>query len=140
MDKNRSGSGENFVQKDDFEVQQEALWGWAAERVPPWGKMQKDDYDFRSWIKKGERREELLSAGCLYEYARESHKFRCLLVLNNRKQEGRTVGMMFIEYEGNSDGNVHLIRSGWDMWLHDFADELIAKRVSLNYCAQAAAK
>ena len=44
------GSGEKFVQKDDFEVQQEALWRWAADRVTPWGKVQKDDYDFR-WIK-----------------------------------------------------------------------------------------
>jgi hypothetical protein len=88
MDKNRSGSGENFVQKDDFEVQQEALWGWAAERVPPWGKMQKDDYDFRSWIKKGERREELLSAGCLYEYARESHKFSLSARVEQPKARG----------------------------------------------------
>ncbi|PYY19367.1 MAG: hypothetical protein DMG62_24665 [Acidobacteria bacterium] len=37
------GPGENFVQKDDFEVQQEALWRWAADRVMPWGKVQKDD-------------------------------------------------------------------------------------------------
>lgn len=43
MDKNRTGPGENFVQKDDFEVQQEALWRWAADRVMPWGKVQKDD-------------------------------------------------------------------------------------------------
>ena len=128
MDKNRTGPAENFVQQDDFEVQQEVLWRWAAERVPPWVKMQKDDYDFRSWIKKGERREELLSAGCLYEYARESHKFRCLLVLNNRKREERSGGLMFIKYEENSDGNVHLIRSGWDRWLGDFAEELIANK------------
>ena len=52
MDENRPGSGKNFVQKDDFEVRQEALWRWAAERVPTWGKVQKDDYDFRSWMKK----------------------------------------------------------------------------------------
>ena len=88
-------------------MQQEALWRWAAERVPHWGKMQKDDYDFRSWMKKDER-EELLSAGCLYEYARESHKFRCQLVLNNRKREERSGSLMCIEYEGNSAGDVHL--------------------------------
>ena len=75
MDKNRTGPAENFVQKDDFEVRQQALCRWAAERVPPWGKVQKDDYDFSSWMEKGAR-EELLSAGCLYEYARESQKFR----------------------------------------------------------------
>jgi hypothetical protein len=127
MNKNRPGSGENFVQKDDFEVQQEALWRWAAERVPPWGKVQKDDYDFSSWMKKNAR-EELLNAGCLYEYARESHKFRCVLVLNNRKREERSGTLMWIEYEGNSAGNVHLIRGGWDRWLGDFADELIANK------------
>jgi hypothetical protein len=123
MDKNRTGSGENF----DFEVQQEALWRWAAERVPAWGKVQKDDYDFSSWMKK-DAREELLSAGCLYEYARESHKFRCLLVLNNRKREERSGPLTCIEYEGNSAGDVHLIRSGWHRWLGDFAEELIANK------------
>ena len=70
--------------------------------------------------------EELLRAGCLYEYARESHAFRCLLVLNNRKREERSGQLTCIEYEGDSAGNVHLIRSGWDMWLNGFADELIA--------------
>ena len=88
MDETPKGPAENFVQKDDFEVRQEALWRWAAERVPPWGKVQKDDYDFRSWMKKGAR-EELLSAGCLYEYARESLIFRCLLVLNTPKTRAR---------------------------------------------------
>jgi hypothetical protein len=127
MDKNRPGSGENFVQKDDFEVRQEALWRWAAERVPPCGKVQKDDYDFSSWMKKNAR-EELLNAGCLYEYARESHKFRCVLVLHNRKREERSGTLMWIEYEGNSAGDVHLISSGWDRWLGDFADELIANK------------
>jgi hypothetical protein len=139
MDKNPTGSAGNFFRQDDFEVQQEGLWRWAAERVPSWGKVQRDDYDFR-WIGgalEGLReadciyehaREKLLSAGCLYEYARESHKFRCLLVLNNKKREERSGGLMFIKYEENSDGNVHLIRSGWDRWLGDFAEELIANK------------
>jgi len=43
MDNSRTEPGENLVQKDDFEVQQEALWRWAADRVMPWGKVQKDD-------------------------------------------------------------------------------------------------
>ena len=107
-------------------MQQEALWRWATERVTPWGKVQRDDYDF-SWMKKDER-EELLSAGCLYEYARESNKFRCLLVLNNRKREERSGPLPCIEYEGNSAGDVHLIRSGWHRWLGDFAEELIANK------------
>jgi hypothetical protein len=58
----------------------------AAERVPPWGKVQKDDYDFR-WINGAPK--QLLEAGCIYEYARESRKLRGLLVLLNpeRKRE-----------------------------------------------------
>jgi len=127
MDKNRTGPAENFVQKDDFEVRQEALWRWAGKRVPPWGKVQKDDYDFSSWMKKGAR-EKLLSVGCLYEYARESYKFRCRLVLNNRKREERSGPLTCIEYEGNSAGDVHLIRSGWHRRLGDFAEELIVNK------------
>jgi autotransporter-associated beta strand protein len=113
-------------QKDDFEVQQEALWRSAAERVPPWGKVQRDDYDFCSWMKGAS--EERLSAGCLYEYARESHKFRCRLVLNKRTREERSGTLTCIKYEGNSAGDVHLIRSGWQTWLGDFADELITNK------------
>jgi hypothetical protein len=97
-------------------VQQEAVWCWAAERVPPWGKLGKDDYDFRDWMEVDD--EELLSAGCLYEYARESHFFRCVLVLYNRRPEERVRGLVCMEYDGNSAGNVHLIRGGWDTWLH----------------------
>ena len=72
MDKNRTGPGENFVQKDDFEVQQEALWRWAADRVTPWGKVQKDDYDFR-WTN-GAAKQHLLEAGCIYEYCARVRK------------------------------------------------------------------
>ena len=35
---------------------------------------------------------------------------------------------MFIKYEGNSAGNVHLLRSGGETWLRDFADELVANK------------
>ena len=132
MDKNRTEPAENFVQKDDFEVRQKALWRWAAERVAPWGKVQKDDYDFSSWMGKEELgeelREALLTAGCLYEYARESHKFRCQWCLDNRKREERSGPLMWREYEGSSAGDIHLSRSGWHTWLHDFADELIANK------------
>jgi hypothetical protein len=134
-----SVSAENFNKKDheqeaapandDFEARQKELWRWAAERLPPWGNPEKDDYDFsssRSWTEGAN--EELLNAGCLYEYARESHKFRCLLVLNNRKREERSGLLTCIEYEGNSAGDVHLITSGWHRWLGDFAEELIANK------------
>jgi hypothetical protein len=132
-------SAENFNKKDheqeaapandDFEARQKELWRWAAERLAPRGNPEKDDYDFsgsRSWTEGAN--EELLNAGCLYEYARESHKFRCLLVLNNRKREERSGPLTCIEYEGNSAGDVHLIRSGWHRWLGDFAHELIANK------------
>jgi hypothetical protein len=127
MDKNRTGPAENFVQKDDFEVRQQALCRWAAERVPPWGKVQKDDYDFSSWMEKGAR-EELLSAGCLYEYARESQKFRSFLVLRHAPKPARFCGPRWIEFERDAAGHIHLARSGWETWLDNFADELIANK------------
>jgi hypothetical protein len=43
-----------------------------------------DDYDFR-WIKGASKG--LLEAGCIYEYARESRKLRCLLVLMDPKRK-----------------------------------------------------
>ena len=89
MDKNRTGPAENFVQKDDFEVRQEAQWRWAAERLRPWGKAQKDDYDFSSWTEGA--REELLSAGCLYEYVRESQTFRSFLYSDTRRNRSAFV-------------------------------------------------
>jgi hypothetical protein len=49
-------------------------------------------------------------------------------VLNNRKREERSGPLTWIEYERNSAGDVHLIRSGWHRWLGDFAEELIANK------------
>ena len=86
MDKNRTGPAENFVQKDDFEARQEALWRWAAERLTPWGELEEEDYDFSSWTEGAS--EELLSAGCLYEYARESQTFRSFLGTQTRAETG----------------------------------------------------
>ena len=45
---------------------------WAADRVKVWGDLQKDDYDFRNWAKDASK--QLLQAGSVYEYARESRK------------------------------------------------------------------
>ena len=64
---------------------QKQLESFAANRVKPWGQPQKDDYDFRSWAKDGASKERL-QAGCIYEYARESQKLRCLLALMNPKR------------------------------------------------------
>jgi hypothetical protein len=63
---------------------------WATKRVKPWGKPQKDDYEFRSWAKDASK--ELLEAGCIYEYARESRKLRCLLVLITEARKRRDFG------------------------------------------------
>jgi hypothetical protein len=98
--KSMSGtSGEQLSSKDDLSARQKDLWAWAAARLTPWGKPQKDDYDFR-WAK--DASEELLSAGWLYEYARESHKFRCLLVLDNRPREQRDGRGLWIKLEGST--------------------------------------
>jgi hypothetical protein len=67
------------------EIQRQNLENWAANRVKPWSKLQEDDYDFRSWAERASK--ERLQAGCIYEYARESRKLRCLLVLMNPKRK-----------------------------------------------------
>jgi hypothetical protein len=76
-------------QEAQFREQQ----SWASNRVKPWservidGKLSPDDYDFRCWGKDASKNR--LRAGAVYEYARESPKLRCLLVLMNpqRKRE-----------------------------------------------------
>ncbi len=50
----------------------------AWEHVKKWGTPQRDDYDFKAWTRGAST--ELLRAGCIYEYARESNRLRCLLV------------------------------------------------------------
>jgi len=60
------------------------LESWAADRVKVWGELQKDDYDFRNWAKDASK--QLLQAGSVYEYARESRKLRCLLALMDPKR------------------------------------------------------
>jgi hypothetical protein len=92
-----------------------------------WAKPEKADYDFfnsRSWAKGAS--EELLNGGCLYEYARESRKYRCWLVLRHAPKQEHFWSPPLVEFEGNSAGHVHLLDSGWERWLNDFADELIA--------------
>lgn len=49
----------------------------AWEHVKEWGTPQRDDYDFKDWTRGASA--ELLQAGCIYEYARESNRLRCLL-------------------------------------------------------------
>jgi hypothetical protein len=69
----------------DEQAPRRQLESWAADRVRAWGEVQKDDYDFRSWAKGASKN--CLSAGAVYEYARESRKLRCLLVLMNPRRQ-----------------------------------------------------
>jgi hypothetical protein len=55
-----------------------------ADRVKDWGELREDDYDFHSWTKDASKN--CLQAGAIYEYARESRKVRCLLVLMDPKR------------------------------------------------------
>jgi hypothetical protein len=66
-------------------IQRQQLERWVANRVKRWSKLQEDDYDFRSWAERASK--ERLQAGCVYEYARESRKLRCLLALMNPARE-----------------------------------------------------
>ena len=63
---------------------QKKLETWAANRIKSWEKLNQDDYDFQSWAKGAKKNR--LSAGAVYEYARESRKLRCLLALMNPKR------------------------------------------------------
>jgi hypothetical protein len=73
---------------------------WAKARLVPWGKLQKD--------------------------ARESYEFRCFLALDKRERgQFPAIGTKF---QRSSEGNIHLLRSGWETWLYDFADELVANK------------
>jgi hypothetical protein len=55
-----------------------------AGRVKRWETLQENDYDFRSWAKDAGK--QLLGAGAIYEYTRESRKLRGLLALMNPKR------------------------------------------------------
>jgi hypothetical protein len=102
------------------------------KRVVRRGELQQNDYDFRSWGKD----EKLRDAGCAYEYARESHKFRCLLLLTGprRKRERSETGL-WIEFKGTRPEKriirrkvSYLSESGWESWLRGFTAELAANK------------
>jgi len=113
---------------DEFEAQQKEVWEFAAKRVPAWGKPEKNDYDFRSWMKGASA--ELLNAGCFYEHARESRKYRCWLKIQHApRDECFWPSPPVIAFDGaRSAGPDTLSRSGWATWLDEFADELIANK------------
>jgi hypothetical protein len=72
--------------------------------------------------------EDRLLAGCLYEYARESHKLRSWLVLRHTPKHKRfwLPALIGIEFERSADDHIHLSKSGWEMWLDNFVAELAA--------------
>lgn len=118
-------SDEQSPLKDNWESPEQ--WRWAAKHVVRWGDLQRDDYDFRSWA--SDASDELLGAGCLYEYARESHKFRCFLVLTDERRKRERPGTGVItKLKGSSAGWVYLSKSGWETWLGGFTDELVANK------------
>ena len=129
----------------DAVQEQKDPWHWAAELLTPWGKLEEEDYDFRCWMEGVS--EDLLNAGCIYEYARESHTFRWLLVLNHTpkrerfwsgilvQSEGRAVGQISLEERKRIVSEMWRERIGLEKWLDTFADELIAnKSFAKVYC------
>src|SRR5262245_44919766 len=113
--------------KDSLEAAQHELWRWAGMQLVPWGKVQTDDYNFRSWARKGS--DQLLKAGCFYEFVRESHQFRCLIVLRTKRKPKKLLGTIpLMEFKGSSADQEELWESGWAKWLDNFANEIISNK------------
>ena len=121
----RAGS-EQLSPKDDPDARSKELWQLAADRVIGWRVPEKDDYDFfgrRSWGTGAS--DDLLNAGCCYEYARESHKLRCYLVLLELKRKREISGPLFLKIsEQPTRWGMYLFESGWEEWLETFINEL----------------
>jgi hypothetical protein len=119
----------------------------AAKRVVSSTRLNSNDYDFRGWAVRGSK--ELLRAGCVYEYARESRKLRCLLVLTNSaiqkaKQAEKThsrppfQGFQFLSFsfEGLRYKDALLQLGGWFGWLRQFTDELADNKSFAELCKE----
>jgi hypothetical protein len=107
------------------------LWEGAPVGAVNVHKLRRDDYDFQSWTKDARNRgnDDLLNAGCCYEYARESHKLRCLLVLLELKRKRELIGPLFLEIsERPTRWGMYLIESGWEKWLRTFTDDLASNK------------
>src|SRR5437868_2750545 len=94
------------IRRQDLERQR--LESWAATRVLPWRELRADDYDFRSWANGASK--EHLQAGCVYEYARESRKLRCLLGLGTRKAASKRLGNSCRPKEDHSQRRIRSCR------------------------------
>jgi hypothetical protein len=86
------GDPKAHKQIQKHEEQKRKLEHRTAHRVKAWNGLQEDDYDFRSWAKDASKN--CLHAGVVYEYARESRKLRCLLVLMNPKRQRKSWEMV----------------------------------------------
>jgi hypothetical protein len=120
--------GKLLSKKDDLDAPQKELWRLAAKHVVLWDKLRRDDYDFQSWTKDATN-DDLLNAGCCYEYARESHKLRCLLVIWELKRKRELTGPVFLKMsERPTTWGIYLFESGWETWLRTFTDELASNK------------
>ena len=112
--------------------QQRKLELRAAERVVPWTRLASNDFNFQSWATA-----RFIRAGCVYEYARESQKLRCLLVLINfafqkarltekeqTQKRGHPLRFLSWSFEGLRYRDALLQLGGWFGWLRRFTDEL----------------
>ena len=119
----------------------------ADKRVVPWTQLSRKDYNFRSWAAQGSKA--LLRAGCVYEYARESRKLRCLLVLTKSafqkaKQAEKTQsrppfqGLQFLSlsFEGLRYSNALQWLGGWFGWLRQFTDQLADNKSFADLCEE----
>jgi hypothetical protein len=83
-----SSTAHERISPDQEEARQKKQRGelesWAVKRLKLWGTPRQDDYDFTSWANGASKN--CLHAGVAYEYARESRKLRCLIVLMNPKR------------------------------------------------------
>jgi hypothetical protein len=120
-------ANESLPLKDSLEAAQQELWRWAGVQVVPWGELQTDDYDFRTWARNGS--DKLLEVGCFYEFARESHQFRCLIVLRTKpKPKGLRGTGPWMKVKGNILDFENLWASGLEKWLDNFTNDLISNK------------
>jgi hypothetical protein len=135
--KKSSETGKNQYQELELE---------AAKRVVPWTQIRPNDYHFQ-WARN--QNKELLRAGCVYEYARESRKLRCLLVLINsafqkeiqaEKTQTRAPfqGLQFLSFsfEGLRYKDALLWLGGWFGWLRKFTEELADNKSFAELCKE----
>ena len=99
--------------------------------MEPWPeKIAREDYDFRSWESDPDIPAVEVIAGCMYEYARESYKLRCLIRMMHRQrrrenarkpEEGVWLGKLTPHVAEEALG-------AWLCFLAELARELAANR------------